>query len=56
MKIKIFNTLDYRNSESAIKEINLIFKHWNFRFIAPKFGLSVWKDYNQKFRLNYPQT
>lgn len=51
-----YNCTGTVDKESAIKEINFMFKHWQVRLIVPKFGLSVWKDQTQKARLNYPTT
>jgi len=66
MKIKTFDTIDYRENNIAIegdsgslssmKEINLIGKVWNLRIVLPKLGLSLWRNYDQKLRINYPST
>lgn len=59
MKLKIWNSPDYRmnstNYAPRVKEINLIGRIWQLRLLIP-FGLSIWRNHEQKFHVRYPVT
>ena len=57
MKIRTFRKMsDYRfGNRFNVCEVNLIGRVWNLRLmLSRRFGLSLWRDYHQVARLNYP--
>lgn len=53
MRFKKWHGVDYRTNSGTLREYNLIGRVWNLRLVLP-FGISIWRNYAQKFRLNYP--
>lgn len=54
MRYKKWTGVDYRHSKGSLTEYNFIGKIWNLRLVFP-FGLSIWRNYKQLFRISYPQ-
>ncbi len=58
MKVSTFHGYDYRTGKSSklFTEVNFVGSRWNLRVLLPTLGLSLWHNYKQVARLNYPAT
>lgn len=58
MKIRTFPAMpDYRGRTGLVREVNLIGSKWSLRLmLCRSFGFSLWKNYEQMARFNYPTT